>query len=97
MLAGWQEPGDAPTHAAYMDWRDMPSRVEVAEWYAQGTGLNVGHVNYYIALALFKLAAIMEGWHFQYINGRSQVAEHAALEDMVPNMIKRALVFVSLK
>lgn len=93
MLAGWQEPGEAPTHASYMDWTGMPSRTSVAERYSDATGLDVSDINYYIALALFKLAAIMEGWYFQYINGRSNVAGHAQMETMVPQMILRALGF----
>jgi len=50
----------------------MPSRAEVAERYARATGLDVSNMNYYIALALFKLAAIMEGWYTQYLTGRSK-------------------------
>jgi len=72
MLAGWQEPGEPPSHAIYMDWSGMPSRAEVAERYARATGLDVSNMNYYIALALFKLAAIMEGWYTQYLTGRSK-------------------------
>lgn len=68
----WQEPGEAPSHAIYMDWSGMPSRAEVAERYARATGLDVSNMNYYIALALFKLAAIMEGWYTQYLTGRSK-------------------------
>jgi aminoglycoside phosphotransferase (APT) family kinase protein len=94
MLAGWQEPGEEPTHAIYMDWRDMPLRTAVATRYAHHTGLDVTHIHYYVALALFKLAAIMEGWYFQYLNGRSKVSSHALMKEMVPRMISRAIHFV---
>lgn len=95
MLAGWQEEGEPPTHASYMDWTDMPSRAAVAERYAKATGLDVSGINYYVALALFKLAAIMEGWYFQFVNGRSTLAAHGAMKEMVPDMVRRALVFVA--
>ena len=95
MLAGWQEEGEPPTHASYMDWTDMPSRAAVAERYAKATGLDVSGINYYLALALFKLVAIMEGWYFQYVNGRSKHAGHAAMKTMVPDMIRRALAFAA--
>jgi aminoglycoside phosphotransferase (APT) family kinase protein len=94
MLAGWQEAGEEPTHASYMDWRGMPSRSAIAERYARATGLDVTRVNYYIALALLKLAAIMEGWYLQYLNGRSKVKSHALLKDLVPQMVSRAIGFV---
>lgn len=97
MLAGWQESGEEPTHASYMDWTGMPTRQEVAERYAEATGLDVSDINFYIALALFKLVAIMEGWYFQYVNGRSNVAGHAAMETMVPQMIRRALGFAAAR
>ena len=95
MLAGWQEEGEPPTPASYMDWADMPSRAAVAERYATATGLDVSGINYYVALALFKLAAIMEGWYFQYVNGRSTLASHGAMKTMVPDMIRRALGFIA--
>jgi len=94
MLAGWQEPGEAPTHASYMDWTGIPSRADVARRYASATGLDVSDINFYIALALFKLTAIMEGWYLQYVNGRSRLAAHAGLETMVPQMVSRALGFI---
>jgi len=95
MLAGWQEEGEPPTHASYMDWTDMPSRAAVADRYASATGLDVSGINYYVALALFKLAAIMEGWYFQYVNGRSTLPAHGMMKTMVPDMIRRGLVFAA--
>ena len=94
MLAGWQEPGEPPAHGSYMDWTGMPTRAAVAQRYAAATGLDVSRIDYYTALALFKLAAIMEGWYLQHLNGQSRVAEHAQMETMVPQMIARALHFV---
>lgn len=94
MLAGWQEPGEAPTHASYMEWTGMPGRAAVARRYADATGLDVSDINFYIALALFKLAAIMEGWYLQYVSGRSRLAAHAGLETLVPQMVSRALGFI---
>jgi len=95
MLSGWQEAGEPPTHASYMDWTSMPTRSAVADRYAAATGLDVRRINYYVALALFKLAAIMESWYFQYVNGRSKADAHARMETMVPDMIRRGLLFAS--
>lgn len=97
MLAGWQQRGEDPTHASYMDWSNMPDRAAICARYSQATNLDVSDINFYIALALFKLVAIMEGWYFQYVNGRSKVAGHAAMEWMVPQMISRALGFAAAR
>jgi len=97
MLAGWQEEGEKPTHASYMDWTGIPSRNAVAERYAAATGLDTSDINYYIALALFKLDSIMEGWYLQFVTGRSTLPAHGMMEKMVPDMIRRALGFAAAR
>jgi aminoglycoside phosphotransferase (APT) family kinase protein len=96
VLAGWQEPGEAETHATYIDWNDFPSRKEMAQRYATQTALNIGNLNFYMALALFKLAVIMEGWYFRYKNGQTDHPAHKAMETVVPGMIGRARGFAGI-
>ena len=64
VLAGWHDPGEAETHATYIDWTPFPPRAEMAARYAAATGLDVSNLNFYMALALFKLAVIMGGLVF---------------------------------
>lgn len=96
VLAGWQEEGELPTHATYIDWRPFPPRAEMALRYAQRTSLRVNNLNFYMALALFKLAVIMEGWYLRYQNGQSIHPAHKEMETVVPGMLARATRFAEL-
>lgn len=97
VLSGWQDEGEAlATHAYYFDWSGMPPRAEMAARYAEATGLDITALPFYMALALFKLAVIMEGWYFRYLNGQSSHPSHKSMETVVPGMIARATVFAGI-
>jgi aminoglycoside phosphotransferase (APT) family kinase protein len=51
------------------DAGEHPRSVKLAERYAQGTGLDISRLGWYVALACFKLAVISEGIHFRYTQG----------------------------
>jgi aminoglycoside phosphotransferase (APT) family kinase protein len=96
LLACWEAPGELPSHATYFNWSNMPSRTSLAERYARATGLHVSQLNFYMTLALFKFAAIMEGWYAAYRTGRSTHPTHAAMETAVPHILNRAAMFAGL-
>jgi aminoglycoside phosphotransferase (APT) family kinase protein len=94
-LAGWQDPGEEATFADYIDWQWMPARSELAVRYAEKTGLALDHLPYYMALAMYKLAIIMEGAYARYKAGKSDHPVHAKMETDVPKMIQRGLRFAA--
>lgn len=96
VLAGWQEEGELPSHATYIDWEGFPTRKEMAIRYAHRTSLKITDLNFYMALALFKLAVIMEGWYFSYKNGKSDHPSHKEMETVVPGMLARAARFAEI-
>jgi aminoglycoside phosphotransferase (APT) family kinase protein len=96
VLAGWQDPGEAQTHASYINWSRFPPRAELAARYAEKTGLDVSSLPFYMALALFKLAVIMEGWYFRTLNGQSDHPSHKEMEFVVPGMLARAARFAGI-
>ena len=96
VLAGWQDAGESGTHATYVDWAGFPPRAEMAARYAAKTGLDISNLNFYMALALFKLAVIMEGWYARYLSGQSTHPSHKAMETGVPLMLSRAAGFAGL-
>lgn len=96
LLACWQEEGELPSHAVYFDWSDMPSRAVMAERYARATGLDVAALPFYLTLASFKFAVIMEGWYAAYSTGRSSHPVHATMEAGVPHILARAAMFAGL-
>jgi aminoglycoside phosphotransferase (APT) family kinase protein len=63
LLARWTEPGEEPATGVWdIEVRDgLPTRAELAARYAERTGADLSALPYYQALALFKLAIILEG------------------------------------
>lgn len=69
LLARWTEPGEEPTITLQAGGVDgYPSRAQMAARYAEGTGRDLSTLPYYEALALFKLAVILEGSHARQVN-----------------------------
>jgi aminoglycoside phosphotransferase (APT) family kinase protein len=48
-----------------------PSEAEVLAGYAERSGRDLSGLGFYIALASFKLAVILEGIHFRYVHGQT--------------------------
>jgi aminoglycoside phosphotransferase (APT) family kinase protein len=72
LLVYWSEAGDeftplfeAPTTAA-----GFPSRREVRERYASETGRDLSGIDYYVALAYWKLAIVLQGVYARYAAGQ---------------------------
>jgi aminoglycoside phosphotransferase (APT) family kinase protein len=72
LLVYWSEPGDelmplfeAPTTAS-----GFPSREEIRHRYAEGSGRDLSEIDFYVALACWKLAIILEGVYARYAAGQ---------------------------
>jgi aminoglycoside phosphotransferase (APT) family kinase protein len=62
MVQGWPEDTNAPEASAfsYVDLRGMPSRSELVAHYAAVSGRQVDDLDYYLILAKWKLAIVLE-------------------------------------
>jgi aminoglycoside phosphotransferase (APT) family kinase protein len=62
MVQSWPENTDAPaaSEMGYVDMRGMPSRTQVVEHYAKLSGRQVDDLDYYLVLAKWKLAIVLE-------------------------------------
>jgi aminoglycoside phosphotransferase (APT) family kinase protein len=62
MIQGWPEDTTAPaaSESSYVDMRGMPSRWQVLAHYADVSGRQVDDIDYYIILAKWKLAIVLE-------------------------------------
>lgn len=62
MVQSWPEDTDHPgeSEMSYVDMRGMPSRAEVVEHYAKVSGRQVDDLDYYLVLAKWKLAIVLE-------------------------------------
>nr|WP_090277149.1 phosphotransferase family protein [Mycolicibacterium komanii]CRL71155.1 putative aminoglycoside phosphotransferase [Mycolicibacterium komanii] len=62
MVQSWPEDTAAPTESemGYVDMRGMPSRADVVDHYAKVSGRQVDDLDYYLVLAKWKLAIVLE-------------------------------------
>jgi aminoglycoside phosphotransferase (APT) family kinase protein len=60
MVQSWPENSDAPSAMNYVDMRGMPSRSEVITRYAEVSGRQIDDLDYYLVLAKWKLAIVLE-------------------------------------
>jgi len=74
----------------------VPQRHELAGRYAQRSGLPVDDLGWYMALAFWKLAAIVEGAYAQYLDGRLTTDYARRLGDDVPRLLDEAAAFAGL-
>ena len=77
--------------ATVTDREGFLNRPELLERYVERAGTPTGNIRWYVALAGWKIAIIMEGAYRRYLAG---VADHAgffALERAVPALAHRAL------
>lgn len=69
--------GDAVTTAPQA--AGYPSNEQLIERYASASDRDLTHLGWYVGLANYKLAGVMEGIHYRYVNGKTVGAgfEHA--------------------
>jgi aminoglycoside phosphotransferase (APT) family kinase protein len=60
--------GEGPMASAAPGYPSVP---EVLDLYAAASGRDLSDLGFYIALASFKAAVILEGIHFRYVHGQT--------------------------
>jgi aminoglycoside phosphotransferase (APT) family kinase protein len=78
VLYGFRSRKDKTPAVGFYGPEDFPYREDLAAHYADATGRSVEQLDYYVVLAIFKLAAIMEGHVARALAGKSDPsrAEH---------------------
>ncbi len=94
VLMGWPDPGEDRAHAGYVDYTGMPTRAELCERYARQSGLPVDEIDYYVILARFKIAIVLEGGYARYVQGGADNPKMAAFGDVVLDMARKAAELV---
>lgn len=94
VLAFWGErpisPFALPTVQAVSREAGAPTRDELAAHYARVTGRGISMLPAYMALAFFKLAAIIEGAYTLHLQGRLDTDYACGLRDDVPRLLAEA-------
>jgi len=97
LLSFWREAGD-PDMGALGDaaWNvtaqpGFPTRAQLVERYAARTGRRMDHVAFYVALAIWKLAILLEGSYKRHLAGTTDDPFFATLGEGIPALARRAL------
>ncbi|HEX6542017.1 MAG TPA: phosphotransferase family protein [Ktedonobacterales bacterium] len=96
LLSFWQEPGDQGLELGDSAWRvtaqpGFATRAQLVARYAERTGRQVEHVAFYVALAIWKLAILLEGSYRRHLAGTTDDPFFATLDRGVPALARRAL------
>jgi aminoglycoside phosphotransferase (APT) family kinase protein len=94
LLMYWTEPGDAfsPLFWAPTTAPGFPGRKEIAARYAARSGRDLSQIDYYIALAQWKAAVILEGVYARYTAGAYGETDdsYRQFEAVVPQLAEAA-------
>ena len=94
LLAYWADPSD-PTFLIFGDIAVSPAadfpKSQVVERYAATTGFDVGRIDYYEGLALYRIAVIIEQIYARYVAGQTTDARFARFEPLAPLLAEAAL------
>jgi aminoglycoside phosphotransferase (APT) family kinase protein len=96
LLSFWLEPGDPEMGLGEEAWRlsqlpGFPRRAELVERYGTRTGRRMDHVAFYVALAIWKLAILLEGSYKRHLAGTTDDPFFAQLDRGIPALARRAL------
>lgn len=94
LLAYWSEPTD-PGYAldmARMPIGDLgfPSRAQLARRYATKSNRSLEHINFYYALALFRITVIIAQIYIRFVRGQTQDQRFSAFGKVIPNFARMA-------
>jgi aminoglycoside phosphotransferase (APT) family kinase protein len=96
LLSFWQESDDIGPELDDGSWGitaqpGFPTRAQLVARYAERTGRHLEHVAFYVALAIWKLAILLEGSYRRHLSGTTDDPFFATLDRGVPALAHRAL------
>jgi aminoglycoside phosphotransferase (APT) family kinase protein len=92
VINGWPEDTSATSESAlgYVDYAGMPSATELLEYYERQSGRPVDEIDYYVILARFKLAVVLEGGYARVVAGQADNDKMLMFGDVVLDMARKA-------
>ena len=90
VLMGWPNPDEDRGQMAYVDYQGMPSREELMERYHAVSGLPLDEIDYYVVLARFKMACVLEGGYARHVSGGGDNPKLESFGPIVLDMAVRA-------
>jgi aminoglycoside phosphotransferase (APT) family kinase protein len=95
VVMGWPEDPSQPTSMNYVDYRGMPTKDEIVARYGEQSGRSVEEIDYYIVLARFKMAVVLEGGYARWVQGGAANDKMEAFGPVVIDMAARAAELAS--
>jgi aminoglycoside phosphotransferase (APT) family kinase protein len=90
VVMGWPDDGEDRSGSGYVDYEGMPNRADLLERYATVSGRDVDEIDYYVILARFKMAIVLEGGYARYVQGGADNPKMASFGDVVLSMASKA-------
>jgi aminoglycoside phosphotransferase (APT) family kinase protein len=91
LLSFWREPGERyPLGELVTGGPGFPDRAELVEVWEQGTGRRAGDTTWFVTLAVWKLAVLLEASYHRHLAGSTDDPFFAMLEQGVPDLLAHA-------
>jgi aminoglycoside phosphotransferase (APT) family kinase protein len=91
LLSFWTEPGEGyPLGDLVTSGPGFPTRAELVERWAKVTGRDAGDPTWFVTLAVWKLAVLLEASYHRHLAGTTDDPFFATLETGVPALLARA-------
>jgi aminoglycoside phosphotransferase (APT) family kinase protein len=90
VIMTWPNPDEDRAASGYVDYTGMPTREELLERYAGVSGLPVDEIDYYVILARFKMAVVLEGGYARYVHGGADNPKMEMFGAVVLDMARKA-------
>ncbi len=95
MLCYWTQPSDpGGTKPALTSQPGWFSRDEMVQRYAEKTGRDVTHIDYYEVFAIFKLAVVLQQIYVRFHRGQTQDERFRHFDKRVRNLIEQAAALI---
>jgi aminoglycoside phosphotransferase (APT) family kinase protein len=82
ILMGWPNADEDRSVTSYVDYSGMPDREDLLQFYATHSGRPVDEIDYYLVLANFKMAVVLEGGYARVAKGESDNPKMAFFGDV---------------
>ena len=98
MLTYWAQADDDPRWHDRMgtpSWEPgFPTRAEIVERYAAGTGFDLGDWRWYFAFGIFKLIVVLQQIYIRYLRGQTQDERFAHFGDRIRAMANKGVAVI---
>ncbi len=94
VVMGWPDEDEDRGGSGYVDYTGMPNKADLLERYATVSGRDVDEIDYYVILARYKMAIVLEGGYARYVQGGADNEKMAAFGGVVLDMAANAAELV---